>query len=689
MLLRGSLTKKFPKKKRLNFSAILSKEYFNNNIIQIQMALNKNRILPLDYFIRKTKSKINTGITLRPKKNDDSISDSYRNHLDKRKIPEEIEKILAENEKKFLVQSREYFELKNDNDKSLGYWHYVQEMNKKKNQENFFKKLSENNDTNAINLYSDKIREMSQTMFKANPLLITKEKIDIFFYYLGEFNKYYFDKEKYARIKKKVIIFLKNLKDFLDYVEIKADSSIDSIGKEIKLRNSKFIKRLNNRIKAELKTMKIKEKKLNKREIKSSQEMIRKTKKTLESLHKEKNFFEDPVYFDPNYSLKNNLIYKSRTRNRPQKNNKFNLSAPNFAKDINTYNMNQIVKMTTASTGFFVPEKKRERNIKMIPKAESCKNRENIIIEDSNINFKKIKINRNLINKRITSALNFPNNKIILKANSIKYKKSRNISVNKTENIKKTSEKNDISSSMYNNNIEPRKTRKIFYNKLNKQNSINSFKKSEDDNIKNIKFIFSPENAKNAKSGGTPMVKINKNILKKKTFNNIQTSNYFKFNNTNHSDINIRLRNKRQKSTIKSPNRLSYKNINSNEFSSNDKTKSKLHLSALYEGIKSKHKLNYFDTKDIETFFTQNGKKIRNNLRLMDIISQVKQSMHKYDIEQKTKKISQSNLTSEQNDKLIQLKDINNQIEMLHIYYMNNIFDCKSRTMCESNQIKV
>lgn len=187
------------------------------------------------------------------------------------------------------------------------------------------------------------------------------------------------------------------------------------------------------------------------------------------------------------------------------------------------------------------------------------------------------------------------------------------------------------------------------------------------------------------------MKKINKNILRKNTVNNIQTNNFFKFNNKNFSDVNIRLRKKRQKTSIISTNSLTNKNLNSNEFSSNDKskTKSKLQLNTLYESIKSKPQLNIFEINDINSYFNQNGKKIKNNLKLMDIISQAKKSIHKYDIEQKTKKIAQSNLSSKQQDKLSDLKEINNQIELLPLYYMNNIFDFKSKTLVEYNEIKV
>ena len=51
--------------------------------------------------------------------------------------------------------------------------------------------------------------------------------------------------------------------------------------------------------------------------------------------------------------------------------------------------MNKTAKMSTASTGFFHNENKNEKNIKIIPKIESSKNRDNIIIDDSNSNLKK------------------------------------------------------------------------------------------------------------------------------------------------------------------------------------------------------------------------------------------------------------------------------------------------------------
>ena len=688
MKLRCSSSKLIPEKKRKKLNEMLTDDYYNNNILQIQMALNKKRLLPLDYLIRRTKSKIDSGISLQlKKKEDDIILSSYRNDLEKKRIPEELEKLLMKAEKKFLAQSKIYYTLKKKNDMGLAFWHYINERSKKKKQEEFLEKYFDNENNNNINLYSDRIQKLSETMFITNPLLITKEKIDIFFYYLGEFNKYYFDQEKYEHIKKKVFDFLERLKDFLDYAQIKADPNIDAIGKEIKMRNSKFIKEINKRIKAELKSMKIKQRILNQKEITSATKMINETKKSLESINKDKYFFEDPSYFDKNFFVKKKFNFK--TRNSNNKNN-LNISAPNFSQNIDYCKMNQTNKMNTTSTGFFANEKKGEKKFKLNAKAESCKNRDEIVIKDNNLKFKKIKIKKPKINnKKIISGLNYQNNKIILKANSIKSNESKNILFNKNEN-NKNSERSSATSSFYNNNKEQKIIRKFLINKKRKK-CLNSLKNNNVEDSKNTNLFSSITNnneIKMAISANQPMIKINKNNLKRKTFNNITINNMFKFNNKNHSDIGIRLKIKKKKTSMASSNSLTFiNNRNSNDFSSNDKSKSipKIELTNLYETIKSKHKINYFELNDINSYFSQKGKKIRSNLKMMEIITQVKKTINNYDIEHKTKKVFQSNLNAKQNERLNQVREINKKIENLDFYYMNNIFDYKSTTLCENN----
>ena len=391
-----------------------------------------------------------------------------------------------------------------------------------------------------------------------------------------------------------------------------------------------------------------------KEEIKSAKKNIKQTQKTLNSMNQDKKFFEDPIYFDPNYHI--NYKYKINSRNKLYSaKDTFAFTLQNFGKNISI--MNQTNKMSTASTGFFVNKNRRIKQIKNITKDDSYKNRNENAEEDSEINFRKIKIRQKLFNKRVLSALNFPKNKLILKASAIKPKKSRNISQDKSPgSIESSFNNND-------NNFEQNKLNK-FHNKslhLKRKNSFQTLKQNLQKNSNYIK-ILSPENIQISKSGVTPVVKINKNILKKKIYNNIITK----------SDI----KEKKLRTSFASSYSISMK-----DFSSNDKMKSKIKLNTLYENLRTKPKIDLNDLKEIKSYFNERGKKIWNYLKLMDIISQMKKNINNYDIEQKTKKISQSNLTLKQKEKLQDVKNINDIIENLDIYYMNKFFNFKSKTL--------
>ena len=57
MKLRQRVLESIPKNKRITLSAMLNSEYFSHRSIQIQMALNQDRILPRDYLIKKQNQK--------------------------------------------------------------------------------------------------------------------------------------------------------------------------------------------------------------------------------------------------------------------------------------------------------------------------------------------------------------------------------------------------------------------------------------------------------------------------------------------------------------------------------------------------------------------------------------------------------------------------------------------------------
>ena len=109
----------------------------------------------------------------------------------------------------------------------MSYWHYINDVDEKKERKLMLDKYFNDKDKNSINYYTKEVKKMCDNMFKISPLLTGNKYIDIFFYYLNEFNKNYNDKKKVAYIKQKMKKFLEKLKDLLDFVEVIKDTGMD------------------------------------------------------------------------------------------------------------------------------------------------------------------------------------------------------------------------------------------------------------------------------------------------------------------------------------------------------------------------------------------------------------------------------------------------------------------------------
>ena len=101
------------------------------------------------------------------------------------------------------------------------------------------------------------------------------------------------------------------------------DSEMNSIKRDIKLKNSKFVKKYDIKAKNEMSKLKEKENIQNFNDIKDSNKMTNETKNTLASIDKNKKMFDDSINFDPmrpyNFNLnigengkikKNNILIK-------------------------------------------------------------------------------------------------------------------------------------------------------------------------------------------------------------------------------------------------------------------------------------------------------------------------------------------------------------------------------------------
>jgi hypothetical protein len=637
MQLRKAMIKPINKKKRLNFSAMLTSEYFFHRSNQIQMALNRDRILPRDYLIRRAKSKINTGKKRIIKDNnkntfeDDSFYESNK-EKDKKEIPDELGNLLDDYKKKFEVQNIKYKDLKEYNDMISSYWNYINKTNSKKERELLLKRYFSQNDKNAINLYSEKLQKLTLNIFKSNPLLQKKKNADMFFHYLSEFNKYYQNEEKYTYVKQKIIYFLEKLKEFLDFMKIKMDTSLDFISKDIKIKNSQYVQQYEIKVLQELRALKEKQSVENAKEIEECEKMINHTKKTLKALFQNKSLFEDPIYFDPLYLTMNSFSKQRlflKSRNGDDKNKKIynNISSSNYLKEIN-YSPNKTAKMnSTASTGFYIPDKKN-MNSDSKETANASKNATKIIELNSTDKVRKF--------RRAASSLYDEQKRHLFQNKKGPYKSRKSIEMRKKDG------KYSLSSIFIGNDNE-------------KNKNIKNNNRSEEENINKI-------------MSNKSISKLGYNIPRRSNLFSYISSNKLRLSK-NSSDLNIE--NKNDKNGV---NYIQFKNVQFNYDIGKDP------LGIIYEGIKNKQKIKDKDIDKINSYMKKNGKTINYNLRPMDIIHKFKIITNRFDVENKTKKVFHSNLTYEQLKKLQNIRGVNKALNKLDIDYMNHIFDYRSKS---------
>lgn len=655
MKLKYSNPKKDIKKKRITFSAILNSEQFFHRSGIIQMALKNERVLAKDFHVKRARSKIDIGKKI--KKENQEINEEKKNNYqesnkdnDKKDIPLELYFLLLEYKEKFLKEEEKFYSIKEYNDSVLSFWHYINKTNKKKERDILLKKYFPKFDKGSINLYSDAIQKLSVNLFKSNPLLSTENFSEIFFHYLSEFKHNYNDENKMNIIKQKIIKFLEKLRDFLEYVEIMQDKDYDSISRDIKLKNSRFIKEIGIRIKNELTKNKEKRNEKNIADIKNSTKMINETKNTLNALEENKNIFEDTKGFDPLFS--NNFTFNTLKINKSTRNNYINnLKINNIKTALSSslkksrfFSPNKTGRMSsTTSTGFLLSDKK----IYKLNHVENEKKNSAIIIDNDDA----LENQKSLDEVKVIDTPKYSKIKTNLKRSSRRYSspfvdmqvKNNLINVLKKNNILKNDANNnefDLSGSFendkYKNRIYQSSSKLI---KVKKQ--------------KNRVSLFSPINNKDS----------------------LQKSNYI----SKKSSISPREESKKIVSyfNIKNKNRNGNGLFNMKKSFNYDKFKDPLIL--LYDNIKKKQQIKKTDIERIKKYFKLKGKNFNLNFNSIDIIKKAKFITNQMDIERKTKRVFQPYLTYKQIQKLDDVTQINNKVHKLHIDYMNHIFDFKSK----------
>ena len=659
-----------PRPKKISFNGILNSEYFFHRSGPIKLALNKDRVLKRNYYVKRARPKLYQGLKSKSSESneteDSNISQDYRRN--KTRIPSDLNKILLKYGKKFLIQNQKFYECKKDNDHFMNQWHSVNNTNKKKERKLMLKSYFNDSDKNSINYHSKQVKKMCENMFKTSPLLTGNRYNDIFFYYLNEFHQSYHDKKKKAYVKKKMISFLDKLKDLLDFTEVINAKDIDPITKDVKMKNSNYFKRYQEKVALENINNEIKQRKEDIKNIQESKRMIKNTSRTLIALEKNKNALE--VDISPLYI--NRKIERLRSFISPNKSPYSNQNKLLILSENKTPQMN-----STSSTGFFLSGKefyKKKNNNKKIFSGLSKKSEAK---KEDNSQSSIPKIPEKKEDKKEEQPQT-PIQKYKYMFQKITPRKMPLV-YNSPPKLDNTEKKSSLKP-LENEKMTPKKsyTRRMNKNLTFKQTSFVS--KMSKDNNKNFNKNLSSTKNINISKRASYYSQYQFNNLRDFSLNRLKEN--LKENNFMKGRISIgRKRGKTTKE--KKVETIKQKDNDKSEFMQRILNRCKSKLMTLYDNIKTKKaaKGKAINMSNILGSKSQSDKAMKSleTIHIMDIIKKAKIITDKMDIEQKTKKVFQAYLPYEKIKKLEGIRDINRRVKALDISFVNQIINFKAK----------
>ena len=621
----------FPRK--IAFNNLLNSEYFFHRSALIKLALNRDRVLKRDFFIERAHAQIDQGRKTK-KDESDNINDSDDYRRNKSRVPVDLHKIILKYDKKFEKQNQKFYKSKSNNDIFTSHWHSVNDLSEKKERQLMLEKYFNDKDKNSINYHTKEIKKMCENMFKTSPLLNGKKYLEIFFYYLNEFKNNYNDIKKMEYIKKKIIKFLVKLNNFVDFVEVLQDSALDSITKDVKIKNSKYKREYEAKVRMEELKNAILQRKEDKKNILESDIIIKTTLKTINDLDKNKNLFEDiSIPLDINSKIEKSRNFLSPNKTPYSTRNKFHISENKKTKMNNT----QSTAFNLSEKGFY----EKNKNNKIFSGINN--NKQNDTHEEDKLE-SEIKNDKSKLDEIKPKKINL--NKF---SDSIEENESKTNSMNSLQIINKPSKKiSNRYTSKYLTNIKPKILAKI-----------------DQDKFKNLTKNFTTKN----------IVNISK---KNKISFQSQLSNVKDLSSKGHFE-NIKEKNSIQKRVNFNLN----DNLNKLMNTKNVISKSRSSLYSLYEDIRKRKKIQETNDDDLKKYFVKRGRldesmDLLKKVYTMDIISKTKFISDKIDIEQKTKKVFQTFLSYEQEKKLEGVKEINRKVKGLDNEYINRIIKYKT-----------
>ena len=638
MKLKASNSTKNFHLRKISFNGILNSEYFFHRSGPIKLALNQDRVLRKNFFVKRARPKLDMGkfSKRREAKENNELSTSHDYRRDKTKAPGDLNKVILKYEKKFYTQNKKYYDLRNENDIFLSYWHYINDLSEKKERELMLQKYFNDKDKNTINYHTKEIKKMSENMFKTSPLLTGKRHLDVFFFYLNEIGKHYEDKNKLDYIKQKLVKFLEKLKDLLDFVEVTQDTGLDSITKDIRIKNSKYNKLYMEKVKNEKMKNAIKQKKEDEKSIKQSKKMIEDTYKTLNALEKNKKLFSDdnsPLYINSKIQKSRNSVVQNITPYSTQ--NKFHIFSGNKTSKMNI----------TSSTAFYLSGK-----------GFFNKNSNKKVFSGLKDNYQEKKEDDNLNSEIEKNKLKFSHIK------PQKLTKDRN-----SMSLHRSIRKNTL--------VKETKNRLNIKNLTCRNNSL--ITKINLDKIKHLTLSNLPNISENIKNDKQFQYSNIRGLSSRRIMENMQESNMIP------KKVTFIQKNKTSDEIFKDLSKQSHDSINSLMNMKTGLNKNKSQLDLLYDDTKNAKKIKDKSNEEIKNYFIKKGKinESMNSLKNvygLDIINQAKLITDKMDIEQKTKKVFQAHLTYEQIKHLESIRDINKKLKAMDIQFVNQIIKYKS-----------
>ena len=621
----------FPRK--IAFNNLLNSEYFFHRSALIKLALNRDRVLKRDFFIERAHAQIDQGRKTK-KDESDNINDSDDYRRNKSRVPVDLHKIILKYDKKFEKQNQKFYKSKSNNDIFTSHWHSVNDLSEKKERQLMLEKYFNDKDKNSINYHTKEIKKMCENMFKTSPLLNGKKYLEIFFYYLNEFKNNYNDIKKMEYIKKKIIKFLVKLNNFVDFVEVLQDSALDSITKDVKIKNSKYKREYEAKVRMEELKNAILQRKEDKKNILESDIIIKTTLKTINDLDKNKNLFEDiSIPLDINSKIEKSRNFLSPNKTPYSTRNKFHISENKKTKMNNT----QSTAFNLSEKGFY----EKNKNNKIFSGINN--NKQNDTHEEDKLE-SEIKNDKSKLDEIKPKKINI--NKF---SDSIEENESKTNSMNSLQIINKPSKKiSNRYTSKYLTNIKPKILAKI-----------------DQDKFKNLTKNFTTKNivniSKKNKISFQSQLSNVKDLSSKGNFENIKEKNSIQ------KRVNFNLND----------------NLNKLMNTKNVISKSRSSLYSLYEDIRKRKKIQETNDDDLKKYFVKRGRldesmDLLKKVYTMDIISKTKFISDKIDIEQKTKKVFQTFLSYEQEKKLEGVKEINRKIKGLDNEYINRIIKYKT-----------